>query len=138
MKKQNLVMLVALASSLVLAGQSFARPRVLEADVPFAFEVGSKRLPAGHYQIESVTTGAATLEVIRQGNGDARTTISTMAVEPGVANAQPQLIFHRYSNTFFLYQIRDGAGKARQLFESKQEKEAAVREAASKVVLAAR
>ena len=138
MKKQTLVAMVALASSLVLAGQSFARPRVLEANVPFAFEAGNKRLPAGQYQIESVTTGGGTLEVIRQVNGEARATISTIATEPRGANSNAELVFHRYGNSFFLYQIRDGEGKARQLFESKQEKEAAVREAASKVVLAAR
>jgi len=136
MKKQTLAVVVALVSSGVFASQCFARPGVLEANVPFAFEAGNKRFPAGQYQIESVTTGAGTLEVIRQVNGEGRATFSTIALERHSTNSQPQLIFHRYGNNFFLYQISNGEGKARQLFESKQEKEAAKHDARREVAVA--
>lgn len=125
MKRQTLAVAVALAMSLVAANQSQARPRVLSASIPFEFEVGGVRLPAGQYEIESVTTGNGTLERIHQVDGKASARFSTIAGEPREGNVTPQLVFHRYGNDYYLSEIRIGDGHALDLLQSRQEQEAA-------------
>jgi hypothetical protein len=102
---------------------SCAQSRTLEAKVPFAFEVGDKIVPAGSYQIESIPTGANSLQVIRNAKGDVQATLSTIPVTGSSANSGPELIFHRYGNRYFLSQIRTGDGRVRELLPSQQEKE---------------
>ena len=137
MRKQTLAVAVALAISILGVGDCFARPGMLQANIPFAFEVGDKRLPAGQYQIESVTTGSGTLQVIRQSNGGANIFLSTIAVEVHDSNSKAKLVFHRYGSEYFLAQIWNGEGKVR-LNESKQEKEAARNGSAIEVALSVR
>jgi hypothetical protein len=137
MRKQTLAVAVALAISILGVGDCFARPGMLQANIPFAFEVGDKRLPAGQYQIESVTTGSGTLQVIRQSNGGANIFLSTIAVEVHDSNSKAKLVFHRYGSEYFLAQIWNGKGKVR-LNESKQEKEAARNGSAIEVALSVR
>ena len=138
MKKQALAVVVALTISVVAAGECFARPPVLHANIPFAFAVGDKWLPAGQYQIETVTTGSGTLQVIRHSSGGANTFLSTIALEAHHGNSNTELVFHRYGNEYFLSQIWNGEGKARQLIESNQEKEAARSGSAIEVALSVR
>lgn len=138
MKKQTLKVALALVISLVVAGRCIARPGVLTATIPFAFEVGSTRLPAGQYQIETVTTGAGSIQRLRGSNGGASILLSTTAVEARDSHSRAELVFHRYGNEYFLSQIRNGEGKARQLIESKQEKEAARTGSATEVALSVR
>jgi hypothetical protein len=125
MKKQILAMAGAVLLSIVAAGECRAQSRSLEVSIPFAFEVGNKPMPAGSYRVESVPTGAGSLEVLRSNSGDARLTISTMATALNSGTPAPTLVFHRYGNRYFLAQIRTGEGHARELFPSRQEKELA-------------
>jgi hypothetical protein len=138
MKKQALAVVVALAISIVAVNDCFARSRVLEANIPFAFAVGDKWLPAGRYQIETVTTGSGTLQVIRRSSGGANVFLSTIALEAHDGHSKAELVFHRYGREYFLSQIWNGEGKARQLVESKQEKEAARNGSAIEVALSVR
>jgi hypothetical protein len=138
MRKQTLAVAVALAISILAVGDCFARPGTLQANIPFAFEVGDKRLPAGQYQIETVTTGSGTLQVIRQSNGGANIFLSTIAVEVHDSNSNAKLVFHRYGSEYFLSQIWNAEGKVRRLNESKQEKEAARNGSAIEVALSTR
>ena len=138
MKKQALAVAVALAISIVAAGECFARPPVLHANIPFAFSVGDKWLPAGEYQIETVTTGSGTLQLIRRSSGGANVFLSTIALEAHNGNSKAELVFHRYGSEYFLSRIWNGEGKARQLIESNQEKEAAQTSSAIEVALSVR
>ena len=138
MRKQTLAVAVAMAISLVAAGRCLARPRVLVANIPFAFEVGKTELPAGQYQIESVRTGAGTIQVIRGVVGGKIIQFSTVAVEVHDGNSKPELVFHRHGNGYFLSQILNGDGTGRQLFESRQAIEAARTGSVIEVALAIR
>jgi hypothetical protein len=138
MRKQTLAVALALVISTLAVGECFARPRVLAANIPFAFEVGDKSLPAGQYQIETVTTGSGTLQVIRLSSGGANVFLSTIALEAHGGNSKAELVFHRYGNEYFLSQIWNGEGKARQLIESNHEKEAAHTGSAIEVALSVR
>jgi hypothetical protein len=138
MKKQTLAVAVALVISLVAAGQSIARPRVLSTYIPFQFEVGSTKLPAGQYEIESVTTGNGTIQMIRKADGSASARFSTMVTEPRDGNSSPELVFHKYGNEYFLSEIRTGDNHSLQLFESRQERESARNQSAVIYALAVR
>jgi hypothetical protein len=138
MKKQVLAVVVALVASVVLSERCFAQPHVLAANIPFAFQVGNKWLPAGKYEIESVPTGAGSYQVIRAANGDTQLRFFTIPVNVREASSQPQLVFHRYLNGYYLSQIRTGEGKSRQLYESKSEKQAARKSASIEFAIAVR
>jgi hypothetical protein len=138
MKKQTLAVAVALVISLVAAGQSIARPRVLSTYIPFQFEVGSTKLPAGQYEIESVTTGNGTIQMIRKADGSSSARFSTMVTEPRDGNSAPKLVFHKYGNEYFLSEIRTGDNHSLQLFESRQERESARNQSAVIYALAVR
>jgi hypothetical protein len=138
MKRRVLAATVALAVSIVAAGVCFAHPRVLEVNVPFAFEVGNKMLPAGQYQLESVPTGDGTLYRIRRMDGDAQSLVSSIAVTTGDRQNLPRLVFHKYGTSYFLAQIWNGDDRGRQLSESKQEKEVVRAEERTEVALSMR
>lgn len=138
MKKQSLRIAAALAITVVVGGTCLARPRVLTARIPFTFEVGKVKLPAGQYEIETVTTGSGTLQTIRLLNSTLVNYFYTNAVETYDRNSKPELVFHRYGNEYFLTQIRNGDGTGRQLIESSQEKEVARERSAIEVAIAVR
>jgi len=135
MKTKVLAMAGAVLLSIVAAGECQAQSRPLEVNVPFAFEVGNKTLPAGSYRVESVPTGAGSIEILRSNKGDVRLPISTMATAPTSGIPASALVFHRYGNRYFLAQIRTGDRHAREVFPSKQEKELARSERRIEVAL---
>jgi hypothetical protein len=137
MKTQILAIAGAVVVSTFMAGECKAQSQTLEAKVPFAFEVGDKTVPAGNYRIESIPTGAGSLQVIRSAEGDVHVTLSTstIAVPAKNANSGPELIFHRYGTRYFLAQIQTGDGHARELFESQREKKLAHSETINEVAL---
>lgn len=135
MKTKALAAAVAALVSIVAAGTCRAQSRPLEVNVPFAFEVGNKTLPAGAYRVESMPTGGGSLEVLRATSNDVRLTISTMTTALKSGTPGPALVFHRYGNRCFLSQIRTGDGHAREVFPSQQEKELARSEPSVEVAL---
>lgn len=124
--------------SVVAASECRAQSRPLEVSVPFAFEVGNKTLPAGSYRVESVPTGAGSIEIIQSNNGDVRLPIPTTAATLTNGTPASALIFHRCGNYNFLAQIRTGDGHTREVFPSRQEKELARSEPSVEVALLSR
>jgi hypothetical protein len=138
MKAKIMAMAGVVLLSIVVAGECQAQSRSLEVSVPFAFEAGNKTMPAGSYRVESVPTGAGSLETLRSNNGGVRVTISTMVTAPNSGTPASVLVFHRYGNRYFLAQIRAGDGHARDVFPSQQEKELARSEPRIEVALLGR
>jgi hypothetical protein len=125
MKTKSLAMASAVLLSIIGAGVCGAQTRILEVNVPFAFEVGNKTVPAGSYRVETVPTGNGSLQTLRSNSGEARLTISTMPATTNSGTPSPSLVFHRYGNRCFLAQIRTGGGHVRYLYPTLQEKELA-------------
>src|ERR1700726_2974014 len=94
--------------SIVAAGECQAQSRSLEVNVPFTFEVGNKTMPAGSYRAESIPTGAGSIPILRNSNGDVRMPLSTIATASKSGTAASALVFHRYGTRYFLAQIRTG------------------------------
>jgi hypothetical protein len=135
MKTKILATAAAVLVSIVTAGACRAQSGSLEVNIPFAFEAGNKTMPAGSYRVDSMRTGAGSLEILRTTSSDVRLTISTISTVLKGGTPGPALIFHRYANRYFLAEIRTGDGRARAVFPSQREKELARSQASIEVAV---
>ncbi len=92
------------------------------ANVPFAFNVGQTRLPAGKYTI-TVMNPASDRKIlqIRNSNGRESAMIQTTGAL-GNANDDAKLVFHRYGDRYFFAQAQM-AGDATRLAAIKSKAE---------------
>ncbi|MDQ3254159.1 MAG: hypothetical protein M3R15_09680 [Acidobacteriota bacterium] len=72
--------------------------------IPFDFVAGKKILPAGEYTVKPTLSSRVTLIRNADGRRD-HTTILTMPVPPETLALAAKLVFHRYGDQYFLYQI---------------------------------
>jgi hypothetical protein len=110
-----------LAAGFLTAGSAMAQERNVVANIPFAFSLNGRTLPAGHYTIASDFN---TPDVLRIEDRQDSVHIMTITM-PGAEEAQTNntLVFHRYGNQYFLTTIRaNGASMNCHFTTSKQEK----------------
>ena len=98
-----------------------AAPAVI-ATVPFDFVVCNQKLAAGEY---SVTVDQNTILLRSEGNGSAMFAL-TYAALAGKTSENAKLIFKRYNDRYFLWQIFPaGTPEGRELQSSRREREIA-------------
>ncbi len=123
MKLKNLALL--LLALCVFAPASFAIPAAsfrIRADIDFDFYVGSKRLPKGEYNIESVNDSG----LIRVTNVKSGKSVNVLTIRGKLTNKpKSKLGFRRYGEQYFLRKIWDGQNDILELDRSKAEKKAA-------------
>ena len=127
MKKQIAVALaVALMAAAMTAGRCYAQRPSSRADIPFAFQVANQTMPAGEYWIQRMSDADERAQMIRRTDSSAAAVALTSAVVD-VKNGEstPELVFHKYGNSYFLSEIWTGQGEGRHLPVSKREKELA-------------
>jgi hypothetical protein len=121
MKSRIYGALATLAVALTV-GVSFAQAQSrVNADVPFAFTLQDKAMPAGNYQI--IARSGQVLEVRSLDSQHGQLLIKQLSLQSS-KDQSPKLVFHKYGDQYFLTQIwygdsRNGVGFA----ESKREKE---------------
>jgi hypothetical protein len=130
MKKQTFAVGTALLFCLVLAvASAHSQGRGVVANVPFAFSVGDKALPAGQYSIMPALSSGPFVQEIRSADGNAAIFLPTMALDARDAkdgHLGPRLVFHVYGHSYFLSEIWTDAGvQGRKLLETSREKELA-------------
>ena len=122
MKKQILNVIVTLSVIAALSIAGFAGlDRSVEANIPFDFMVGGKKLSAGKYTVEKGSASGAVM--VRNW----KTKQAAGAITQGLqvrAGSKPQLVFHRYGNQYFLAKVISDASGI-ELSKSKAEREAA-------------
>ena len=107
MKKQayTLIALIVLIGSMAMAARAQTSGRTqLIANVPFAFNVGNKTLPAGEYAIKQVNPASdhAVLQLTsKDGNSGALVQMDSVI---GRARENAKLIFNRFGNQYFFAQ----------------------------------
>jgi hypothetical protein len=115
-----------------LAASLSAQTLRLNASIPFEFVAGLSTLPAGEYQLDSLSTPG----VVRVWSDDSHTASLVMSrpvVEPlDKRIGEPKLIFHRYGNQYFLAQIWSGYGSAGRVIPVSKEERALSETAASR------
>lgn len=89
------------------AGAVQAQERVMTADVPFMFYVGSTMMHQGAYRVDEMSNSS--LAWIRSQNGDAVKAVATIGLI-GKEQSQPKLVFRHYGEDYFLAEIWSGTG----------------------------
>lgn len=98
-----MVMLVAVFGLSSAKAQS-SGGTILEVDIPFAFSVGDKTLPAGEYRVRCVNT-ASDMKILQLRNkaGRASVLVHTSSVI-GKTQENATLVFNRYGDRYFFAQ----------------------------------
>jgi len=110
---------VFLATALVMVGgASVARAddERIVARVPFAFMVGDSRMPAGDYVVREMSGDPSVVSIA---SADGRQFAYTLTI-PSSAHAletptQPELVFEKFDNQYFLARVVPGGGMEREI-----------------------
>jgi hypothetical protein len=108
------VMLLALGVSCLLAGMAvpasaqFRQTMLLRSKVPFAFISGDRTIQAGEYSIEIDQRLVRFIDA----NGHPAQTIFSNPQQGSGSEWKPRLVFHKYGDAYFLWQIWTGEHKA--------------------------
>ena len=122
MKKQELFPMLAVL--LLVTGMASAQMQqsALKANIPFNFVAGKMALPAGEYRISTISDLGGVLAVAGGDSGQAL--VGSHAVQAATVAAETKLIFHRYGDQYFLYQVWvSGENRGRELPQTSREKE---------------
>ena|SRR5215468_5749414 len=94
----------------------------LRANIPFAFNVGNKALPAGEYQIRRINDAPEGLVISSLNNRD-HAMFVTEGVQARTTPRHSELVFHHYGDTYYLSQVfTGGEPTGRELPESHSER----------------
>ena len=118
----SLVSMFSLCAAVASANAQLSDP--IRAKVPFDFNVGDKKLPAGEYTFSRLS-GFSDDRVVSVSSSDASAHVfqSTFAAHVLTPKNKSTLVFHKYGDQYFLEQIWSGGEQVgRQLSESSGER----------------
>jgi len=123
MAKAGVLCAIVLATACVSVQAQSLQYRI-RVNIPFDFSIANKKLPAGNYSIgRAIQNSDNSVLSILDGRGhtrEARLSIPVLAAE---AKNQATLVFHRYGDEYFLYQVwTAGETTGRQFFKSSAER----------------
>ncbi|HEY2962674.1 MAG TPA: hypothetical protein VGJ37_09690 [Pyrinomonadaceae bacterium] len=125
------------AMTIVTTGSAQAQSAI-RVNIPFNFTVGNKTLPAGRYSVNRFAEYASdTVVLISSADGHTKLVCLTYAAHSLDPKGKVTLIFHRYGDQNFLYQVWSADGSTGRVFaKSRSEREInrRAREAARDVV----
>lgn len=122
MKTQFLRFFVLSFSFFLFSASAFAQSGDQNSfEIPFSFQVGKAKLPAGKYEVKRISSSSF---LLRNETGNATViALSPMSINEKVSEPSEKLVFNRYGKNYFLRQIfpnRNAAGRG--LNESNSEK----------------
>jgi len=115
--KRNLIGILSLLVMSLMINVTARAQSLAQADVPFAFSVGSKVMPAGTYTVKEIGPGLISLRNTENNDGVMSTARRESPRKPGC-----KLIFRHLGNQYFLSEIWT-RGSATVVPRSSQEKE---------------
>jgi hypothetical protein len=124
----NLISKVTLLSAILLvtlaaSAQGQTLQYRVKANIPFDFTVGDKALPAGKYSIGRTHRADDLVLSIADVRGRTKAIRLTTAALTKHPREKAALIFHRYGNQYFLFQVWPAGGEVgRQFPQSAQER----------------
>jgi hypothetical protein len=107
MKSNRIGNISLLALSLLFTTTSAFAQAPARAYVPFAFNVGTKHLPAGTYEIKRADFDTNFVMVSNRNTGE---TVLSLFQRETPSHANHKLIFHHRGNQYFLSEIWGGDG----------------------------
>jgi hypothetical protein len=120
----SLVSVFSLCAAVASANAQLSVP--VRAKVPFDFNVGDKKLPAGEYTF-SRTSSSSDLKTMAVSSADSSTHMFQSTFEARILTPKNEstLVFHKYGDEYFLEQIWTGGEQdGTQLPESRGERTA--------------
>lgn len=124
----NLISKVTLLSAMMLvtlaaSAQAQSLQYRVKANIPFDFTVGDKTLAAGKYSIGRTQRSDDLVLSVADVRGRTKALRLTNAAVTTHPKAKATLVFHRYGNQYFLFQVWPANGNTgRQFPESSQER----------------
>src|ERR1700730_6334323 len=118
----SLVSMFTLCAAAASANAQLSHP--IRANVPFDFNVGDKKLPAGVYTFSRLS-GLSDNKVMSVSNADASTHVfqSTFGAQVLTPKNDSTLLFHKYGDQYFLEQVWSGGEQeGKQVPESRSER----------------
>lgn len=105
MKKYIYIATMVLIALVSLSAQAQSRnQQQLRINVPFAFNVANKTLPAGEYRV-SIVNPSSDRSVLRFTSASGESTMVRTIDVQGWAAAKGKLSFHHYGDSYFLAQV---------------------------------
>lgn len=124
LKKVSLLSAILLVTVVASAqGQTLASR--VTAHIPFDFSIGDKKLPSGKYSVGRVRQNSDDVVISVQDQGGRSKAIRTsIPVVRRDITSKARLVFHRYGDQYFLYQVWPAGGATgRQFVRSRSERE---------------
>jgi hypothetical protein len=135
MKKQRLFSLLAAVVLLTAGSLNAQTSNPVKANIPFDFSAGNKSYPAGAYRVNANSQMGA-LSIL--GPGSTSGLASAQPVQSNILSGSTKLVFHRYGDRYFLYQIWvAGENRGRELPTTRVENELASNVTLSPVIVMA-
>jgi hypothetical protein len=121
---RTLTMLVVLATLSLFGAVASANHNAQRqtANIPFDFVIGDETMPAGEYEVGSITNGGETLRVrgTENQNSAVRLSIPLQQLQPA---DKGKLVFRVYQNQYFLAEVwTAGDATGRRVLRSSREK----------------
>jgi len=98
----------------------------MTANIPFEFTVANKKLPAGEYSVTRAQETSGDL-ILQINSKDGRESISRLTIPVNTLEPKDdsRLVFHRYGDEYFLFEIWPAGGNTgRELPKSRSERAA--------------
>ena len=118
----SMVSIFTLCAAVASANAQLSNP--IRAKIPFDFNVGEKKLPAGEYTFSRLS-GFSDSKAMSISSADARAHVfqSTFDAHILIAKNDTTLVFHKYGDQYFLEQVWSGGEQeGNQLPESRSER----------------
>ena len=110
-----------LAAGFLTAGSAMAQEQKVTANIPFAFSLNGRTLPAGHYTVASDSKNPELLSI--EDRDDSVHILAVAQLGTDESQKNNTLALHRYGNQYFLSTIRaNGTSMNCHFMPSKQEK----------------
>lgn len=128
--RKKLVQIVATISLVVatMAGAAHAQTLAdrIKVNIPFDFQIAETKLPAGEYYVRRPPQSSSDTILMMSNVHDGRTILRlTSAVQTLEPKNKATLVFHRYGDQYFLFQVWPAGGETgRALPKSRSEREA--------------
>ena len=113
-----LVMVVASAQGQTLGSR-------ITVNIPFEFSIGETKLPSGKYSVGRLRQNSDDVVIsVEDRSGRSKAIRMSMPVQADEITEKGKLVFHRYGDEYFLYQVWPaGATNGRQFPKSRGERE---------------
>jgi hypothetical protein len=125
--KKYLVSMLAILCLFVGIGVATASAQIdsdetIEANIPYAFVIGDRTLPAGKYTIKVSDDMNLNLLVVRSADGRTAAFFQTQDAQANETPRQTELVFNKIGDSYFLSQIwLAGSNQGAELEKSKAE-----------------